>query len=142
MTETEVMDRLKQQNAYIDGVIKYHEKVIQDLAAMRNENKKLLAGMHQANDDGDILRLFYETGFTTGSEKRDEQLSRQVKEKYGDRMSVNQIRQVINNVMAAGISRQINNPAAYLITALDKESKEKRHHYPDNRHIAGNDSEP
>ena len=125
MTESQVMERLKQQNNYIDGVIKYHEKVIQDLAAMRSENIKMLAGMNQASHGNEIMLLFYETGFSTGSEKQNEYLSRQILERYGDKLTVNQIRQVINNVMAAGNSRQINNPAAYLITALDKESKEK-----------------
>ena len=125
MNESQVMERLKQQNNYIDGVIKYHEKVIQDLAAMRNENKKMLAELNQANHSNDIMRLFYETGFTTGSEKQDDYISLQILDRYGDKLTVNQIRQVINNVMAAGNSRQINNPAAYLITALDKESKEK-----------------
>lgn len=125
MTESQVMERLKQQNNYIDGVIKYHEKVIQDLAAMRSENIKMLAGMNQASHGNEIMLLFYETGFSTGSETQNEYLSRQILDRYGDKLTVNQIRQVINNVMAAGNSRQINNPAAYLITALDKESKEK-----------------
>lgn len=125
MTESQVMERLKQQNNYIDGVIKYHEKVIQDLAAMRSENIKMLAGMNQASHSNEIMLLFYETGFSTGSETQNEYLSRQILDRYGDKLTVNQIRQVINNVMAAGNSRQINNPAAYLITALDKESKEK-----------------
>ena len=65
MNESQVMERLKQQNNYIDGVIKYHEKVIQDLAAMRNENKKMLAELNQANHSNDIMRLFYETGFNS-----------------------------------------------------------------------------